>query len=259
MYFIPEKPRVVSVRRKMSKMLHVTTMRPITNINYFPPIELTGRYEIGLIAIEILNYFPNITSLNNLFHYNNGEVITIEEGAYTLEDLNVYLQRKLRETIDYRVSPVVDEILGEEPISLSGNVVTGKCEMMCRFPVDFSHPRSIGTALGFSKNKVYQALELHVSRNKPNIFRTRSVRIECNLVSGSHAGSRSSHILHEVYLDSPSGYTQICVPTHPVYFEIPEGNITDLELRMCDQTGNLLDYRKNYTLLQIHLRPREKL
>ena len=128
--------------------------------------------------------------------------------------------------------------------------------MICRFPVDFNHPESIGPSLGFSKNKPYEPMVKHIAHKRPNIFRTRTIRVECNLVSGSFAGSKGTRILREIFLDVEIGYVKIDIPINPIYFEIPGGIIDQLELRLCDQNGNLLNFRENYNFFQIHLRPK---
>jgi len=57
---------------------------PITNISFFPPIELTnGEYECALIDFHMYNSIPNVDINNNLFHIGD-KVIQLPIGSYEL-------------------------------------------------------------------------------------------------------------------------------------------------------------------------------
>jgi len=56
---------------KMSRSFTFTlnSNEPITNISYFPPIELAnGEHECALIEFHMYNSIPNVNINNNLFH-----------------------------------------------------------------------------------------------------------------------------------------------------------------------------------------------
>src|SRR5579864_8607286 len=55
-------------------------------------------YEVALIRFEAYNTLFNITSLNNLFYYNNGKedrIIKFLPGAYEVKDINYELHRQM--------------------------------------------------------------------------------------------------------------------------------------------------------------------
>ena len=68
-----------------------------------PPIQLDKKkdYEIALINLKTYYSFPNIDRLNNCFSYSPGANaswvdILIPEGNYHVEDINDFIQRKMR-------------------------------------------------------------------------------------------------------------------------------------------------------------------
>src|SRR5271163_3177391 len=55
-------------------------------------------YEVALIRFEAYNTLFNITSLNNLFYYNNGKenrIIKFLPGAYEVKDIDFELDRQM--------------------------------------------------------------------------------------------------------------------------------------------------------------------
>ena len=68
-----------------------------------PPIQLDKKkdYEIALINLETYYSFPNRDRSNNCFTYSPGANapwvdIIIPEGSYHVEDINDFIQRKMR-------------------------------------------------------------------------------------------------------------------------------------------------------------------
>ena len=59
-------------------------------------------YEIALVNLETYYSFPNITTENNHFSYSpdRGEVwyhVLIPEGSYDIEDINEFIQQKMKQ------------------------------------------------------------------------------------------------------------------------------------------------------------------
>jgi len=70
---------------------------PITNISYFPPIELTnGEYDCALIDFHMYNSIPNVDINNNLFHIGDKK-IQLPIGSYELNDIYDFLKNKLKD------------------------------------------------------------------------------------------------------------------------------------------------------------------
>ena len=68
-----------------------------------PPIQLDKKkeYEIAFINLETYYSFPNIDESNNCFTYSSNLDlllfdIIISEGSYHVEDINEFIQRKMR-------------------------------------------------------------------------------------------------------------------------------------------------------------------
>ena len=74
-----------------------------------PPIRLDKKRddEIALINLEMYYSFPNIDRANNCFTYSPSLVplwfdINIPEGSYHVEDINEFIQRKMRKKLSLR-------------------------------------------------------------------------------------------------------------------------------------------------------------
>jgi len=66
----------------------------IIDKNFFPPIELNGRYECALFDFNMYNSTPNIDAKDNLFN-SSVNVIPIPTGSYKLNDITDFIYNKL--------------------------------------------------------------------------------------------------------------------------------------------------------------------
>jgi len=113
---------------------------PITNISYFPPIELTnGEYECALIDFHMYNSIPNVDINNNLFHIGD-KVNQLPIGPYELNDIYDFLKNKLK---DYDLEKTFHITTTKEPIYFNRN-------------------NSIGQLLGFNKKNNLPRLEKNI-------------------------------------------------------------------------------------------------
>jgi len=64
--------------------------------DYFPPIDLSdGEYEFGFTTSETYT-IPNVILANNKFYLDDDDKeITISEGSYEIDAINVYLKHAM--------------------------------------------------------------------------------------------------------------------------------------------------------------------
>jgi len=70
--------------------------------------------------------------------------------------------------------------------------------------------------IGFRK-VLYTANANHESENTINIMKINSIKVKCNLISGSFCDGPPSQIIHEFFPAVAAGYKIIKVPKHPCF------------------------------------------
>lgn len=218
----------------------------------FPALRLQkGKlWEAALLDFTTYNSIPNITeNVNNKLHYsksvdNNGKIRKLEElqlptGSYEIDDINKMLQEKL----------------GKENISVTGNNNTLKTEIKSKYFIDFSKEHSIGGLLGFSKTTpMLKPNERYTGENTVNILKVNAINVVCNIVQGSYKNGENSHILHTFYPSVPPGFKIIEKPNNLVYLPLNTSYVSDIVLDIVDQDGNAIDFREETITVRIHLR-----
>lgn len=225
----------------MSLTFTFTGNESTLSADFFPSIELNDEYEVGLLGFESYNSIPNVDSSNCKFHYNDGEVIELPEGTYEVSAIAAYIQHELH---------------ARDPklyMHLQANNNTLKTHMKCNFPVDFEPKDSIGRLLGFNPSKV-SAGRLTVSDNVVDIFRVNSVHVDCNIASGSFINGRPAHTIFQFFPSVAAGFKLIEEPTPVIYLPITTRSITNITLKIVDQTGQLVNFRKERITIRLHLR-----
>ena len=233
----------------MSFVLKLSGNTSVLKANYFPPIILDGEFEVAVISMETWNSIANITSKNNKFYYDQNREITIPEGSYEISDIEKYLARQLK--AEHVKHPIAD--FGEEAIILEGNHSTFKTEILCRYAIDFTKPDNIGSILGFDK-VVLEPFKRHESTGLIKILTVEALPVECNLITNSFSNSKRSRDLYSCSLDEPPGYKIHDTPKNLLYLPVTVREITEIELRLVDQDGNLVDLRGELTTIRLHLR-----
>lgn len=254
--------------------------------NFFPPIELTDNsnnnnveYECALIYFKTFHSIPNVDSSNNLFHYGDDKVITIPEGSYELDSIIDYIHKELYNAtavIQPQPKPSKPKLSDEDgfidiPVPLDGaatpppseyidiepNVNTMRCVFYSpAFDIHFEKENSIGSIFGFSK-KVLPKNQEHTSDQPINILITNSIRVECNIIEGSFVNDKPSQVLHEFTPSVPPGYQILECPPHLVYLPLRvKTHIQNLQVRIVNEQGNLVNFRKEHISLRIHIRKR---
>lgn len=224
----------------MSLTLTLSGNSSILTAEYFPPIEINKNYICGLIDFQTYNSVPNVDERNNLF-YIDDEMIKIPTGSYEIDNIAEYINECLKKR-------------SKSPILLRANNNTLKCEIKSNQKIFFDKPNSIGSLLGFSKQELVPNI-LHESDLPVNIIKVNVIRVECNIVTGSFMNNIPVHTLHEFSLNVSPGYKIIEVPSNVIYLPVNVGKISSLTLRLVDQDGDLINFRKETITIRLHLKP----
>lgn len=226
----------------MSLTLTVTGNTSVLTVDYFPPINLSTDYVCGLIDFQTYNSIPNIDQRNNLLHLGD-LTIKIPVGSYEIDDINEYITEYLKSHDHHSKS-----------FSLNANNNTLKSEILSTEAVDFDQNNSVGSILGFQREKLNPGY-LHKSQLPVNIVKVNSIHIECNIVCGSFLNHKSVHTIHEFSPSVPPGYKINEVPRNVVYLPVNVRRITSLTLKITDQDGDLINFQGEKITIRLHLIP----
>lgn len=219
---------------------------------YFPPIELdrNGVYALGLIGLRTYYSIPNVSEKNNKFYYtltSDGaeQSITIPVGSYELQDIQAYINQYFEDLWrDNRVNDIKKmEQMGPVPIiHFKPNHNTLKCNLYSDSLTVIFKSNGLASLLGFEEG-TYAAGQVHESTLPVNITNVNSVHVTCNITTGSYYNGIESHTLYEFGIDVEPGYKIIESPQNIVYMPINSHTISNITLRLLDQSGNLIDFR----------------
>lgn len=241
----------------MSITLKLSSEKSILHARYFPPIVLEKDSEVCLLSLICWHSISNVDETNNCFYYeNNGlQKIEIPVGCYELTDINQYLRRALKK--EHLKVPLKEEEkidLEEHPLLLEGNTHTLRSEITCRYNVDFSKEKNIGSLLGFDKG-IYPAFTKHTSNKPVNILKVQVIRVSCNIATNSYEQGQASHVIYEFFPNVAPGFKVIERPSQLIYHKLNSKVISEIEIKFTDQTGELLNLRGETIHLRLHIRP----
>lgn len=231
----------------MSLTFTLTGKSSTLSVDYFPPIELDagGEYEIGLLSFETYNSIPNVDETNNKFHYDDdGKVLIIPTGTYEVQDIRDFIQEKFQ-----RISTKGKLYY----LQLDTNNNTLQTKLKSTVQVDFSKPTSIGKLLGFG-DIVIQPGTAYQSQHVVDIFKINTIRIECNIASGSYVNGKQAHTIFQFFPAVPPGYKLVEIPNPVIYLPVTSRVVTNITLRIVDQDDNLVNFRGERITVCLHLR-----
>lgn len=191
---------------------------------------------MGLIELLTFNSIPNIDERNNKFYVDN-RVITIPTGSYEIEDIESYLQN----------------VMSDISISLKPNNNELRSEIKCSHQVNFIPEDSIGRLLGFT-NRILQPNVIHKSDLPVAILKVNALRVECNITTGAYINEQRVHTIHEFFPTVPPGYKIVEVPSHVIYLPISVRAIHNLQLKIVDQDGELVNFRGEIITIRLHVK-----
>lgn len=218
----------------------------------FPALRLKqGKlWEAALLDLTTYNSIPNVTEgINNKIHYyktkdSMGNYSTLEEiqiptGSYEITDINEIIQNKM----------------GTENISITGNNNTLKAEITSKYFIDFTQDGTIGGLLGFSKKTaILQPNKTHTGTTTVTIVKVNSIDVTCNIIQGSYRNGQNNHILHTFYPLVAPGFKIVEKPQNLVYLPLNTSYISDIVVNILDQDGNFIDFRGEAITIRIHIK-----
>lgn len=226
----------------------LTGNSPTLRSDLFPALRLPEEkyWEIALLDLTTYNSIPNVTEdvNNRLYFYKDKELTNSEEiqlptGSYEIDDIN----------------KMVQQLMGKDFITIRGNNNTLKTEIISKYYIDFSQPKSIGDILGFDKTtQILEPNKVHSGQNTVNIVKVNTINVLCNIVHGSYKNGENSHILHTFYPSVPPGYKIIEKPNNLVYLPLNTSYVSDIVLNIVDQDENLINFREETITVRLHLR-----
>lgn len=218
---------------------------------FVPPIELDPKYEysLALISLNTWNTIPNIEPGRNKIYYteNNVEkVLKIPTGSYELQDIETFVQNRILDpqaTLDER----------NHVFSLKPNNNTLKCELRSQYDLNFQPEDSIARLLGFSHRKLTAGV-VHESDLPVEIIQVVTIRIECNIISGSYYTNNPSHTLYEFSPTVDPGFSINIEPRNLIFLPVREKNIYNISLTLLDQDSRPVNFRGEEVVIRLELR-----
>ena len=245
-----------NTEHKSSFYLIVDGQNSRIRTKYAPLIELDRdmRYEMALVNLETYYSFPNIdANNNNLFEYSHDEGVTwtsiiIPEGSYEITNLNDYIQTKMKANGHY------DTVKNEYTITLKPNTNTLKCGMIVgkNYKVRFTAPNSLKSMLGFTRD--YYLEGYSESENIVNILNIASLRVTSDIISSSYVNGLTDCIIYQFYPNVAPGYKIVETPINLIYLPITLNTISQMETRLIDQNGKLVNLRGENLSIRFHIR-----
>jgi hypothetical protein len=226
---------------KYSITLTKTTEKSDFTIPFSESLSANKVYEIGLVSFSTYNNIHNITRENNLFRYTkrvedrNGQItITpsyypIKPGAYELEEI-------------ISMSHQGGGYFSKDVYSGKVNIhLPEKCQ------IDFSEGDSFHEILGFEK-KVYYGAESIKASNLPKVRSVHTINIKCDLLD-------KDNILYSFPITSIPARGKIDERMNPpLYLPITKKPSNDVNIRILDQDGNLINFNGSEITIFLHLR-----
>lgn len=227
----------------MSFTLTLSNTSSTLETNFFPPLNLEGSYEIGLISFLSYNSIPNIDLSNNRFHFGENKYIEIPIGTYEIVDIAEVINNQIKKKY------TKDEAV----LTISINENTLNCIVKCTKRINFKKHRNIGSLLGFINCYVEPNIETE-SNSLVNISKINSIRIQCNITASSFLNGARDHIIHEFFPNCKIGYKIMEIPKNIIYLPVAVRTIDYISLKIVDQNNNLVDFRGEEITIRVHLK-----
>ena len=220
--------------------ISLSSTTSILEAQFFPPIELSPNkhYVLGLVELLTFNTIPNIDEKNK-FYVEGLKPIVIPPGSYEIDDIEKLLKKRLSNK--------------EIELSLKANNNTLRSSIKCSHRVDFTHPDSIGFILGFTPRTLDPNVTHH-SELPIRILKVNCLRVECNITTGAYSNGEKVQTIHEFFPAVPPGFKIIEIPRQVIYLPITVKSINNIELRIVDQDGNLVNFRKEIITVRLHIK-----
>ena len=126
-------------------------------------------------------------------------------------------------------------------------------QILCNHNINFKPKDSISRLLGFT-HRVLEANKVHESDSPVSIIKVNSLRVECSITTGAYINNQKVHTIHEFFPKVPPGYKIVEVPSHVIYLPVIVKTIDQIQLRIVDPDGNLVNFRVEVITVRIHIK-----
>lgn len=224
-----------------------------TRFNPLIQLNKSKNYEMALVSLETYYSFPNIDSSNNKFRYspdNGATWITIQvpEGSYEITDINAYIQAIMKDNGHY------DSANNSYYITLeaNNNTLRSVLTIASGYEVDFTIASSIRTVLGFN-SQIYTEGR-NESESVVNILSVNSIRVTTDIISSSYVNGGTDNVIYSFFPNVSPGFKIVKEPSNLIYLPVTLRTISQMETKLLDQDGNLLNLRGETLSIRSHVR-----
>lgn len=229
-----------------SRTITLTGNSSSLSSSFYPEIQLDERYNYSCCLLDFFTYnsIANVDETNNKLYYSaigtdEFQVISVPVGSYEVDEIAVYINDQFKEL--------------NHNFKLNGCKNTMKCTIETDLHIDFCRHDSIGSLLGFI-NITLSGQSKYVSENVIKIQPINSIRIDCDLTTGSFHNGQSTHTLYEFCPTVKPGYKIILQPKNLIYLPITRRRINTLNISIVDELGKYIDFRGETITCRIHLK-----
>jgi hypothetical protein len=233
-----------------TRTLSLTGNSSFLSAKYYPPIDLSdgAEYSLGLVYLTTYNSIANIEEgINNKFYYGiDDKVIEIPTGSYEISDLNREISRQLQKRHQ-------DEI----KVSIIANNNTLQSVVATNVRINFEPRDCIAELLGFRPQVLEPergTIDSYNSDEPVRIVQVTSIRVLCNVITGSYDNEKPTQILYEFSPIVPPGYKLVEVPLNVIYLPVAVSRITELSLKITDQDGQPINLRGESIAVRLYLK-----
>ena len=106
----------------------------------------------------------------------------------------------------------------------------------------FKHATSMRAVLGFSQDDI-EGIGDHEGTNLVSILKVNSIRVNCDLVTGSYVNESQKPVLYSFFPNVPPGYKVVEIPNTPVYLPVSQTDIERIRVWLTDKDEQPLDLR----------------
>jgi len=234
-------------------LLSEKSSRIRTRFNPLIQLDRNKKYEMALVNLETYYSFPNIDTSNNNLRYSPDNGVTwfnleIPEGCYEITDMNKYVQRVMKDAMHYDITND-DYAISLEP---NNNTLKAVLNIAANYVVDFTTANSIRTVLGFNSRQ-YTA-GYNESENLINIISISSLRVTSDIIGASYSNGTTGNVIYSFFPNVGPGYKIIEVPVNLVYLPVTLSTISQMETKLTDQNGKLVNLRGEELSIRFHIR-----
>lgn len=133
--------------------------------------------------------------------------------------------------------------------NLTTTIKTGNPNMI----IAFNGKRSIGKVLGFN-NRTLHHRNTYESDSVTNIQHITAIRVDCDIISGSYNNGEKTHTIYEFIPTVDPGNKIVEQPQNLIYLPVNRHRIHNINLRVVDQCGNLVDFRGEQITCRLHIK-----